>query len=527
MSDTSSAVTYTSVYTDSKPWRYYEEESAKAGSPRVIVYGYDGLFMQPVAPPSPDYVPGPEHPPSLDYVPGPEYPPPPIEIPYVPKLEYPEYLVPSNAKATLEDQPLRVDASPIAASPGYVANSDPNEDPEEDPDDDHADYPTGGIGDDEPSDDEDDHDDTDDEDEEPFKDEEDDEDEEEHLALADSSAVPIVDPVLLAGDTETCLRRAWKTVRLEPPMSSSIEACIARHAALLSPPLPIPSPPLPLPSPITISPTDPRAPLGYRAIRIRIRASRMTDIPEADVPPRKRAFLTTLTPGFEVGESSTTGVVRQPWPKESDLRRYRVEQTCYGITGTLDEIVDTLMEIDPTAFEGSTREDRLDHHRTAMLLDREAMYAREACVGSEDRSAAIAAYKLAFKKRTTRATPTTTTTPTTTITDAHIQALINRGVAAALAERNADMSTNVDNSNDSGTGTEGAIGLTRWLEKIESLFQISNCTVTCQVKFTSCTLQGSALTWWNSYMRAVGQDVAFTMPWVALKRMITDKYCPR
>nr|GFC36130.1 hypothetical protein [Tanacetum cinerariifolium] len=28
-------------------------------------------------------------------------------------------------------------------------------------------------------------------------------------------------------------------------------------------------------------------------------------------------------------------------------------------------------------------------------------------------------------------------------------------------------------------------------------------------------------------MRAVGQDVAYVMPWAALKRMITDKYCPR
>nr|GEY15831.1 reverse transcriptase domain-containing protein [Tanacetum cinerariifolium] len=28
-------------------------------------------------------------------------------------------------------------------------------------------------------------------------------------------------------------------------------------------------------------------------------------------------------------------------------------------------------------------------------------------------------------------------------------------------------------------------------------------------------------------MRAVGQDVAYTMPWAALKRMITSKYCPR
>nr|GEV23924.1 hypothetical protein [Tanacetum cinerariifolium] len=67
MSDASSAVTYTSVYTDSKPWRYYEEDSAETGPLRVIVYGYDGLPIQPIAPPSPDYIPGPEHPPSLDY----------------------------------------------------------------------------------------------------------------------------------------------------------------------------------------------------------------------------------------------------------------------------------------------------------------------------------------------------------------------------------------------------------------------------------------------------------------------------
>nr|GEV21601.1 hypothetical protein [Tanacetum cinerariifolium] len=48
-----------------------------------------------------------------------------------------------------------------------------------------------------------------------------------------------------------------------------------------------------------------------------------------------------------------------------------------------------------------------------------------------------------------------------------------------------------------------------------------------RVKFASCTLQGSALTWWNSHIRAVGQDVSYAMAWVALKRMITDKYCPK
>ncbi|GJX56633.1 putative reverse transcriptase domain-containing protein [Tanacetum coccineum] len=90
MSSASSAVTYTSVYTDSEPGRVFwgaDEEISDGGSPRVIVYGYDGLPMQPVDPPSPDYVPGPEHPSSPDYVPGPEHPPSPIEIPYVYKFK--------------------------------------------------------------------------------------------------------------------------------------------------------------------------------------------------------------------------------------------------------------------------------------------------------------------------------------------------------------------------------------------------------------------------------------------------------
>ncbi|GKF73143.1 hypothetical protein Tco_0219475, partial [Tanacetum coccineum] len=113
-----------------------------AGSPGVVVYGYDRLPIHPIDPyveaalqaqPSPDYVPRPEHPPSPDYVPGPEHPPSPV---YVPEPKYLEYLVPSNAEAPIEDQPLPDDASPTALSPGYIADFDLEEDPEED----HTDY---------------------------------------------------------------------------------------------------------------------------------------------------------------------------------------------------------------------------------------------------------------------------------------------------------------------------------------------------------------------------------------------------
>ncbi|GJT62659.1 hypothetical protein Tco_1006192 [Tanacetum coccineum] len=107
------------------------------------------------------------------------------------------------------------------------------------------------------------------------------------------------------------------------------------------------------------------------------------------------------------------------------------------------------------------------------------------------------------KRRTTRATPVVTTTPTTTVTDAQLQALIDRGVAATLVERDASRSRDGDNSHGSEIGRRR------------------------QVKYASCTLQGSALMWWNSHVKAVGQDVAYAMPWMALKRMITDKYCPK
>ncbi|GJX86272.1 putative reverse transcriptase domain-containing protein [Tanacetum coccineum] len=64
-------------------------------------------------------------------------------------------------------------------------------------------------------------------------------------------------------------------------------------------------------------------------------------------------------------------------------------------------------------------------------------------------------------------------------------------------------------------GTEGVVGLTRWFEKMESVFSISNCTASCQVKFATCTLQDDALTWgeikkietemWN--LKVKGTDV--------------------
>nr|GFA17406.1 hypothetical protein [Tanacetum cinerariifolium] len=76
-------------------------------------------------------------------------------------------------------------------------------------------------------------------------------------------------------------------------------------------------------------------------------------------------------------------------------------------------------------------------------------------------------------------------------------------------------------------GTEGVVRLTQWFEKMESVFNISNCTAACQVKYAACTLQGVALTWWTSHVKTVTLEVAHALPWKVLKKMMTDKYCPR
>ncbi|GKE71315.1 hypothetical protein Tco_1529387 [Tanacetum coccineum] len=211
-------------------------------------------------------------------------------------------------------------------------------------------------------------------------------------------------------------------------MSASMEARIVGYAVAPTPPLPVTSPPLPLPSPLTTSPTDAGAPLGYRAVGIRMRTaaaspplslpstSHRTDVPEAEMPPRKRACFTTPAPRCEIRESSAAGAARQTGPTpEAD---------------TWDEIVEAMMEITPTTLEGvdqrvtelDTRvrqrteefhvrfeevyddqaylrarvntlfKDRPYHRHTALALDREAVYTRIAWTGSEERSASIEAH---------------------------------------------------------------------------------------------------------------------------------------
>nr|GFA84128.1 putative reverse transcriptase domain-containing protein [Tanacetum cinerariifolium] len=131
-------------------------------------------------------------------------------------------------------------------------------------------------------------------------------------------------------------------------------------------------------------------------------------------------------------------------------------------------------------------------------------------------------------RRTTRSTADQETVNATMVTNAQLQAMIDQGVTAALAARDALRSTNGDDSHNSGTVcTEGVASLSQWCERMESVFYISNCAAENQVKFATCTLHSIALTWWNTHVQTVGHETAYGMSWKTLMKMMTDKYCPR
>nr|GFB95734.1 putative reverse transcriptase domain-containing protein [Tanacetum cinerariifolium] len=74
--------------------------------------------------------------------------------------------------------------------------------------------------------------------------------------------------------------------------------------------------------------------------------------------------------------------------------------------------------------------------------------------------------------------------------------------------------------------TEGAVGLCQWFERLESVFQISECKEKDRVKFAMATLRGRALTWWNERTKAMGIKAANNTPWSEVKKWMTKEFCP-
>nr|GFD24288.1 reverse transcriptase domain-containing protein [Tanacetum cinerariifolium] len=111
----------------------------------------------------------------------------------------------------------------------------------------------------------------------------------------------------------------------------------------------------------------------------------------------------------------------------------------------------------------------------------------------------------------------TSTSATPAMNQAAIRQIINDRIAAALEAQAA----NIENTDNTNTNPEP-----RETHAARKLFSRSNCTEDCKVKFATVTLI-DALSGWNSYTKPIGIEQADKITWGELKRLLTNKYCPR
>ncbi|GJT33195.1 hypothetical protein Tco_0923614 [Tanacetum coccineum] len=346
-----------------------DEEVSEGGIPRVIVLGYDGLPLQPVAPPSPDFIPGPEDP-QTPPVPQDEDEREPMFIQahdpdYVPEPIYPEYIpLEDDHEFPAEEQPLPPIDSPTAESPGYVTESDPEEDPEEyeddEPEDGLVDYPMDGgdDGDDEDGDSSGDDANEEDEDEE----DEEDEEEEEHLAPADSTVIPADEPVFPPEGTEPVILppstdiTIGARITVRPQSSYPFHQEAKRLARCTAPPAHSP-----------LLPPSSGCLTQIQTLRI-ASTQALIDAVTAALPPPSSTQLTTslsIHPGsrYEVGESSTARPTRGRGIDygfvstiDAEERRQGIRDVGYGIRDTWVDPTEAVPEITPmTVGEVNTR----------------------------------------------------------------------------------------------------------------------------------------------------------------------------
>lgn len=75
-------------------------------------------------------------------------------------------------------------------------------------------------------------------------------------------------------------------------------------------------------------------------------------------------------------------------------------------------------------------------------------------------------------------------------------------------------------------GNKGVVGLTRWIEKTEFVFQISFCLEDYKVKFATYTLADATLSKWTNYKKTMGINVSNTVVWGELKQIMIEVYYP-
>nr|GEX71694.1 putative reverse transcriptase domain-containing protein [Tanacetum cinerariifolium] len=286
------------------------------------------------------------------------------------------------------------------------------------------------------------------------------------------------------------------SVKPQTPMATSTQALIDAFA--------FGSFPFPLPP---TSPVYDQEHLGYRAAMIR----RRDDILKEDMPPHRRYALTGPPLGCDVVESSASASAAARAPRK-DVGYVRALQASERRLMTSNEEVN-LREVHQ-AYLSSKAQNR------TLLVRLETLETHMSRMEWQCQSAKDLAVTQMMRIHTLEARARADTDDASQSLGGGLRRPVQPARVCSYTDFMKCQPLNFK-------GTEGVVGLSQWLEKMESVFHISGCTIDNQVKFATCTLLGAALTWWNGHVRTLGHDAAYAMTWRTLKKKLMDKYCPK
>nr|GEZ78102.1 reverse transcriptase domain-containing protein [Tanacetum cinerariifolium] len=75
-------------------------------------------------------------------------------------------------------------------------------------------------------------------------------------------------------------------------------------------------------------------------------------------------------------------------------------------------------------------------------------------------------------------------------------------------------------------GKGGVVVLTRWIEKMESVQDMSGCSIDQKVKYNAGSFVSKALTWWNYQIRTLSREVSVSMSSNDFKFMMIEEFSP-
>ncbi|GJX84169.1 putative reverse transcriptase domain-containing protein [Tanacetum coccineum] len=226
------------------------------------------------------------------------------------------------------------------------------------------------------------------------------------------------------------------------------------------------------------------------------------DIPEKDMPPRRRFVLTAPSLGSDVAESSVAAAARPPRGRMISLILSREEDVGYvrALYAFEHRMMISIEEVNL----------RVIYQAQVRRNESEDFYTQLHDAQTERRD-------IRLEIDVVRGQRTAYETELHEVCQAYLSfEARNRALLARLETLETHMSRIEWQRQSAEDRVVRHMIRTQVLEARARIDMVEDAGSSC-----------AALTWWNGHVRTLGHDAAYAMTWGTLKKKLTDKYCPK